>query len=157
MQTQICIFMKVLGNVEHILGIRIRWIEKERYYLCPKRSTLRRYWKEFRWLIKAIFITSSTTSKAFKSTLAQRQRGNKKKQAIPYYLACGSLIYALVSTWPGIAYVVVSIFMSKLGRNYRPAVKSIARYPKASRKNAFFKAKGTSMFMIIVILVWLEM
>ena len=61
----------------------------------------------------------------------------EKIKAIPYASACGSLMYAMVSTQPDIAFAVgvVSRFMSQPGRNHWAAVKSILRYLKGTKQN----------------------
>ena len=65
--------------------------------------------------------------------------------AIPYASGCWSLMYAMVSTRPDSAYVVgiVRIIMSQPGRNHWAAVKSILRYLKGTKENAFVMTKGT--------------
>ena len=75
--------------------------------------------------------------KAFKGTLSQRQRG--------YASACGSLMYAMVSTRPDIAYAVgvVSRFMSQPGRNHWAIVQSILRYFNGTKENALVMSKRT--------------
>ena len=59
-------------------------------------------------------------------------------QVIPYASACGSLMFAIFTCQPG--------------QNPWAAVKSICNIPKALRKHAFVMAKGTWVFMVIVIL-----
>ena len=53
---------------------------------------------------------------------------------IPYALADGSLMYAMVCTWPDIGYAVgvVNRFMSNRGREHWVAVKWILRYLKGT-------------------------
>jgi hypothetical protein len=49
---------------------------------------------------------------------------------VPYAPAVGSLIYAMVATWPDIAYAVgiLSRFMHNPGRTHKNAVQHIFRY-----------------------------
>ena len=49
---------------------------------------------------------------------------------VPYALACGSLMYAMVATRPDIAYAmgVVSRYMSNPGKKHWEVVKSNLRY-----------------------------
>jgi hypothetical protein len=51
-------------------------------------------------------------------------------KSVPYALAVGSLIYAMVATWPDITHVVgvVSRFMHNPGRPHWNVVKHIFRY-----------------------------
>ena len=53
---------------------------------------------------------------------------------IPYASTVGSLMYAMVCTWPDIGYVVgvVSRFMSNPGKEHWNAVKWILRYLKGT-------------------------
>ena len=69
----------------------------------------------------------------------------EKMQAISYASACGSLVYAMVSTRPDIAYPrgVVSKFMSQPGRNHWATVQSILRYFNGTKENALVMAKWT--------------
>ncbi|KAH7422776.1 hypothetical protein KP509_12G025000 [Ceratopteris richardii] len=56
-------------------------------------------------------------------------------KSVPYASACGSLMYAMVSTRPNIAHAVgvVSRFMANLGRAHWEAIKSILRYLKGTK------------------------
>ena len=64
-------------------------------------------------------------------------------QAIPNALACWSLMYAMVSTRPDIAYaVVVSRFTSQPRQSDCAAVKSILRYLKGTKEKCICYGKG---------------
>ena len=51
-------------------------------------------------------------------------------KSVPYAPAIGSLMYAMVATWPDISHVVgvISRFMHKSGRSHWNAVKHVFRY-----------------------------
>ena len=59
----------------------------------------------------------------------------EKMQAIPYASACGSLMYAIISTRTDIEYavVVVSIFVTQPGQTHWAVVTSILTYLKGTK------------------------
>ena len=66
------------------------------------------------------------------SPKTEEERDHMSK--VPYALVIGSLMYAMVCTRPNIAHVVgvVSIFMSRSGKQHWEAVKWILRYLRGS-------------------------
>ena len=65
-------------------------------------------------------------------------------QAIPYASACGSLMYAMISTRPDIEYAVgiVSIFMTQPGQTHWVVVTSIHTYLKGTKEKCICYGKG---------------
>ena len=80
----------------------------------------------------------------FQKQIISKTKGNKKMQAIPHASACGSLMYAMVSTRPDIAYAAaIRRFMSQPGRSHWAIVKSILRYLKCTNKERYTMENGT--------------
>ena len=63
---------------------------------------------------------------------------------VPYASACGSLMYAMVATWPDIVHAVgvVSRFMANPGRAHWEAIKSILGYFKGTKGKCLCYGKG---------------
>ena len=67
---------------------------------------------------------------------------------VPYAFAVGSLIYAMVATWPDIAFVVgvASCFMSNPGKKHWEAVKGIMHNLNGTQKMCIcFGSKGSDV------------
>ena len=133
--------MKDLGKAEHILGKRIRRDRQEVTICVPRKVHWEGIGKISDDWCKAIFSASSITRKAFKSTLSQRQRGNRKTAG---YFVCFSLWVINVCnginiTWYCICNSSKQIYASTWIKH---VVKSILRYLKGTKGKCICYRKG---------------
>ncbi|MCO5558109.1 hypothetical protein L7F22_011686 [Adiantum nelumboides] len=125
--------MKDLGNANHILGMRDR--PNRRLYLSQRDyidKVLHRFHMEEG---KAIGTPLPPYVKQTAQDCPKTDDMRAEMAKIPYALAVGSLMYAMVATRPDIAFGVgvVSRYMSNPGKKHWEAVKCILRYLKGTK------------------------
>ena len=105
--------MKDLGNSEHILGIRIRRDRQKKLLFVSQENYTEKVFQMTD--AKPSSVPLQPQVKLSKAHYPKDKEETEKMQAIPYASACGSLMYATVSTRPNIAHaVVVTRFMRQL-------------------------------------------
>ena len=137
--------MKDLGPVKQILGMEIThdrknrrlWLSQERYV---ERILKRFNMKEAKPANKPFGGHFKLSKRLFPST----EEENKKMDTIPYLLAVGSLMYAMVCTKPDITHAVgiVSRFLENHSKEHREAVKCIFKYLRGTSKLCLSFGKG---------------
>ena len=92
---------------------------------------------------KPLGVPLQSYDKISKEDCRKTQEAINGMQGVPYALACGSLMYAMVATRPDIAYAVgvISRFMANPGKAHWNAVKSIMRYLKGSKNKCLCYGK----------------
>jgi hypothetical protein len=106
--------MKDLGPAHHILGMKITWNRQSRQLCLSQSDYIQRILERF----NMHSARSATTPLPANLQLSRKDyptpdpEGDHMK-SVPYAPAVGSLMYAMVATWPDIAYAVgiVSRFM----------------------------------------------
>ena len=127
--------MKDLGDAKQILGMRII---RDRANGTLKLSQLE-YVKKIlnRFNMNEAKLVSTLLGSHFKLSKEQSPKTEEERDymsKVPYALAIGNLMYAMVCTRPDIAHAmgVVSRYMSRPGKQHWEAVKWILRYLRGS-------------------------
>ena len=123
--------MKNLGPARHILGMKIGRNRHRRQLFLSQTDYIRHVLERFNMQSAK----STSTPLHINLRLSQRDyptsgpKGEDMK-SVPYAPEVGSLMYAMLATWPNIAHVVgvVSRFMHNLGRSHWNAVKNVFKY-----------------------------
>ena len=128
--------MKDLGEAKHILGMRIKR-DRQQYTLHLSQE---------KYIEKVLDRFNVADAKLLECHCRPKDddAANYMKN-VPYALACGSLMYAMVATWPDIdlAIRIVGRFMANLSRAHWVAIKSILRYLKGTEGKCLCYGKGT--------------
>ncbi|CAM8901281.1 unnamed protein product [Rhodiola kirilowii] len=129
--------MKDLGQAKQILGMHISrdrkngklWLSQEEYV----EKILKRFKME---KAKPVSCPLGTQFKLTKGSSPKDEHEKKEMDKIPYALAVGSLMYAMICTRPDISFAVgvVSRFLSNPGKDHWAAVKWILRYLRGTSK-----------------------
>ena len=127
--------MKDLGAATRILGIDIQRDRKMKILTLSQKSYFEKVLRSFS--MENAKATSTPIGAHFKlSTLKEHEVISEAKHMkdVPYSNCVGSLMYAMVSTRPDLAYGVglVSRFMSKPSRDHWQAAKWLLRYLKGT-------------------------
>ncbi|MCO5608026.1 hypothetical protein L7F22_062229 [Adiantum nelumboides] len=123
--------MKDLGDANHILGMRITRDHKRRLLYLSQKEYVHKVLDHFHMQKgKALSTPLPAHSKLSKNDCPKSVEEKAAMAKIPYALAYGSLMYAMVATRPDIAHVVsvFNRFMSNLGKKHWDAIKLIFRY-----------------------------
>ena len=123
--------MKDLSPIRHILGMKISRNRSQRQLFLSQSYYNGLFLEHFN-MQSAKF---ASTPLPINLQLSQRDyptsgpKGEDMK-SVPYAPEVGSLMYAMLATWPNIAHVVgvVSRFMHNLGRSHWNAVKNVFKY-----------------------------
>uniref|UniRef100_A0A2N9HLW0 Integrase catalytic domain-containing protein n=1 Tax=Fagus sylvatica TaxID=28930 RepID=A0A2N9HLW0_FAGSY len=129
--------MKDLGPARQILGMQILRDRKAKKLWLSQEKYVERVLERFN--MKHAKLVSTPLGGHFKLSKKSCPLSNKEKEnmeSIPYSSAVGSLMYAMVCTWPDIAHAVgvVSRFMVNPSKEHWEAVKWIFRYLRGSSK-----------------------
>ena len=81
-----------------------------------------------------------------KSQSPTNNSDTEEMRNIPYWEAVGSFMYAVIATWPDIAYAIsyLARFMSNPGRVHWEAVKRVIRYLKGTKDMKLILGRGGS-------------
>jgi ATP-binding cassette subfamily B (MDR/TAP) protein 1 len=113
--------MKDLSLAKYILGMRIERDRKSNKLYLSQEKYIEKVLRKFK-MDKAREVSCPLADhfKLSKKQCPSTEKMEKEMQNVPYVLAVGSLMYAMVCTWSDIAQVVstVSRFMSNPGRPY---------------------------------------
>ena len=129
--------LKDLGLARQILGMQILHDRKAKKLWLSQEKYIKRVLERFN--MKHARLVSTPLGAHFKLRKKSCSSSKKEKKDIAstiYFLAVGSLIYAMVCTRPYIAHVVgvVSRFMVNPGKDHWEVVKWIFRYSRGSSK-----------------------
>ena len=129
--------LKDLGLARQILGMQILHDRKAKKLWLSQEKYIKRVLERFN--MKHARLVSTPLGAHFKLRKKSCSSSKKEKKDIAstiYFLAVGSLIYAMVCTRPYIAHVVgvVSRFMVNPGKDHWEVVKWIFRYLRGSSK-----------------------
>ena len=106
--------MKDLKDTKHILGIRSIWDRHKKLLFVSPEKYIEKVLERFQMTdAKPSSVPLQSQEKLSKAHYPKDKEETEKMQAIPYASACGSLMYAMISTRLDIAYEVgvVSKFM----------------------------------------------
>ena len=123
--------MKDLGPAKQTLGMRIsRDRKNKKLWLSQDRYIEKMLQKFNRDKAKPVSSPLAGHMKLCSSQCPTSKEDTDEMKKVPYVLAIGSLMYAMVCTRPDIAHAVrvISKFMSNPGREHWTAVKWILRY-----------------------------
>ena len=99
--------MKDLGDVEHILGMRIKRDRKLKLLFLSQEKYIAKVLDRFNMAdAKPLGVPLPPHTKLSKADCPKDEMALKAMKGIPYASACGSLMYAMVATRPDIAYAV---------------------------------------------------
>lgn len=131
--------MKDFGAARKILGVEISRDRSKGILTLSQKGYIQKVLEKFH--MKEAKIVSTPTASHFKLSSAQSPKTGeemKSMESTPYASAVGSLMYAMVSTRPDLAYAVslVSRFMHNAGKEHWNAVKWILRYLKGTSNYA---------------------
>lgn len=127
--------MKDMGDVEWILGMRVRRNRQKRELKLDQQQYLQKVIERFRMTQGNPAPTPEQTGiKLSKSHCPSSEDDKQYMRSVPYRSAVGSLLYAAIGTRPDIAHAVneVSKYMSDPGVTHWQAVKRILRYLKGT-------------------------
>ena len=113
--------MKDLGEANHILGMRITRDRKKRLLYLSQKEYVHKVLDRFNMQKgKALSTPLPAYLKLSKNDCPKSVEEKIVMAKVPYASACGSLMYAMVTTRPDIAHTmeVVSRFMSNPGRKH---------------------------------------
>ncbi|MCO5602566.1 hypothetical protein L7F22_056700 [Adiantum nelumboides] len=120
--------MKDLGDAHHFLGMRIKRDRKHGILELSQEEYIHKVLQCFHMQGgKALSTPMAAYVKLSKNGCSKSDAENAKMEKIPYSSAVGSLIYAMVSTRPDIAFAggVVSRYMANLGKKANPCKKHL--------------------------------
>ena len=127
--------MKDLGAAKQILGMRIIRDKANGTLKLSQLEYVKKVLNRFNMNeAKPVGTPLGSHFKLSKEQSPKTKEERDHMSKVPYALAIGSLMYAMVCTRPDIAHAVrvVSRFMSRPGKRYWEAVKWILRYLKGS-------------------------
>jgi ATP-binding cassette subfamily B (MDR/TAP) protein 1 len=118
--------MKDLGPAKCILGIRIERDRKSNKLYLSQEKYIEKVLCKFKMdEAREVSCPLASHFKLSKKQCPSTEKMEKEMQNFAYASAVGSLMYAMVCTWPDIAQIVITMsrFMSNPGRPYWEAVK----------------------------------
>jgi len=123
--------MKDIGEVRYVLGVKIIRNRPKRLLGMSHEAYVKKVLERFRMYYSKPVDTS--IEKGLTLSLDQCPKIDKEKEAmgnVPYASAVGSLMYAMLCTWPDICFAIslVSRYQSNPGQAHWQAVKRIMRY-----------------------------
>lgn len=127
--------MKDLGPANKILGMQIHRDRKDRQIWLSQRNYLRNVLRRFNMQDCKPISTPLPINYKLSSGMNPSNEAEKMEMSrVPYALAVGSLMYAMICTRPDIAQAVgaVSRFMADPGKEHWNVVKRILRYIKGT-------------------------
>lgn len=127
--------MKDLGAARRILGMDIFRDKNKGVLVLSQEAYLQKLLKIFcMWDCREVQTPMGSHIKLQALTTLQEDEQARDMDQIPYASAVGSLMYAMVSSRPYLAYAVgmVSTYMGKPGREHWSAVQWIMRYLKGA-------------------------
>ena len=97
--------MKDLGGSEHVLGVRIRRQREQHTLYLSHEKYIDKVLDRFCMAdAKPLGVLLQPYDKISKEDCPKTREPINYMQGVPYALACGSLMYAMVATRPDIAY-----------------------------------------------------
>ncbi|GKF50841.1 retrovirus-related pol polyprotein from transposon TNT 1-94 [Tanacetum coccineum] len=119
--------MKDLGPANKILGMQVHRDRVSRKIWLSQKSYVKNILQRFN-------MQDSTNVKLSSKMSPSSEKERMKMSRVPYALAMGSLMFAMICTRPDIAHAVgvVSRYMAEPGREHWEAVKKILRYIKGT-------------------------
>ncbi|MCO5562998.1 hypothetical protein L7F22_016634 [Adiantum nelumboides] len=127
--------MKDLGDAHHFLGMHIKRDRKRGILELSQEEYIHKVLQCFNMQGgKALSTPMVAYVKLSKNDCPKSDAEKEKIEKVPYSLIVGSLMYAMVSTRPDIAFAVgvVSMYMANPGKKHWEAVKHVLRYLKGS-------------------------
>ena len=127
--------MKDLGDAHHFLGIRIKRDRKRGILELCQEEYIHKVLQRFNMQGgKSLSTPMEAYLKLGKNDCPKSDSEKAEMAKVPYSSVVGSLMYAMVSTRPDIAYAVgvVSRYMANPGKRHWQAVKHILRYLKGT-------------------------
>ncbi|MCO5587877.1 hypothetical protein L7F22_041829 [Adiantum nelumboides] len=137
--------MKDLGAAEHLLGVRVTRQRDQRTLYLSQEKYIEKVLDRFNMAEEnPLGVPLPPYVKISKDDCPKSKEEASAMQSVPYASACGSLMYAMVATWPDIAHAVgvVSRFMASPCRLLWDAVKSIMWYLKGTKNKCLCYGKG---------------
>ena len=127
-----------MGNLRWLLGIGIDRDRKNKTISFSQMAYIKKIIKCFEMEdAKPLLIPINPGHNLMKSQSPSSQQDVEEMKNIPYHDAVGSLMYAVVRTWPDIAYAMsyLARFMANPGRTHWEAVKRIIQCYKYRLSN----------------------
>ncbi|GKA61120.1 retrovirus-related pol polyprotein from transposon TNT 1-94 [Tanacetum coccineum] len=127
--------MKDLGPANKILGMQIHQDKVSRKIWLLQKSYVKKILQRFNMQDCKLILTSFPTDVKLSSKMSpSNEKERMEMSRVPYALAVGSLMFAIICTRPDITHAVgvVSRYMAEPGRGHWEAVKRIFRYIKGS-------------------------
>jgi len=127
--------MKYLGPTNKILGMQIHRDRKDMKIWLSQKNYLRKVLRRFNMQdCKPISTPLPVNFKLSSSMSPSSEAERMKMSRVPYASTVGSLMYAMICTWPYITHAVgvVSRFMVDPGKEHWNTVKRIMRYIKGT-------------------------
>ena len=131
-----CFSMKDLGEAAYILGINIYRNRSQQLLGLSQSGYIDKVLKRFSMQdSKRGFLPTSHSIKLSKSQFLTTKDERERMDKIPYSLAIGSILYAMLCTPPDVSYALsmISRFQSDLGECHWIAVKSILKYLRRTK------------------------
>jgi hypothetical protein len=131
--------MKDLGVAKKILGMRITRDRKNQKLTLSQGEYTEKVLERFRMQnAKPVNTPLASHFKLTKEMCPKTQEEIEYMSRVPYSLAVGSLMYAMVFTRPDIAHAVgvVSRYMNNPGKEHWEAVKWILKYLRGTANHA---------------------
>lgn len=139
--------MKDLGDVEWILGMRVRRNREKRELKLDQQQYLQKVLETYKMTTSNPVATPEQQGlKLSKSDCPTTDKEKHDMKGVPYRSAVGSLLYAAIGTRPDIAHAVneVSKFIQDPGMIHWQAIKRILRYLKGTMEiGLVFKGRAT--------------
>ena len=133
--------MKDLGAAKQILGMRITRDKKNRKLTLSQSEYIEKVLERFKMQdAKPVSTPLASHFKLTKEMCPKTQEEIDYMSKVPYSLAVGSLMYAMVCTRPDIAHVVgvVSRYMNDPGKEHWMVVKWILMYLRGTTSHALY-------------------
>ena len=140
--------IKDMGSLWWLLGIGIKRDREKRMISFSQTAYIQKIIKHFGMEeAKPLSVPQNPGHNLTKSQSQSDSQAIEEMKCVPYREAMGSLMYAIIRTWPDIAYAVsyLARFIANLGRAHWDTVKPIIRYLKGTKDAKVILGKGGTL------------
>jgi hypothetical protein len=137
--------MKDLGDLRHILGIRVTRNKKEGTIHLDQKTYIQDILARFNMTeCKQTVTPMEANAKLTKALCPTTEKEKLEMRSVPYRQLIGSLMYAMTCTRPDIAYSVskLSRFLCNPGNSHWQAAKRVLRYLKGTPTHGITYRRG---------------